>query len=51
MAAGDLDQDGDEDLALGAYVRTLSPTPRDWTNRWQTTKAGLLLLENQTPRR
>ncbi len=47
MTAGDLDHDGDEDIALGAYVRTLSPTPAAWTTRWQTTKAGLLVLENQ----
>lgn len=47
MAAGDLDYDGDDDIALGAYVRTLSPTPAAWNTRWQTTKAGLLLLENQ----
>ncbi|WP_229376770.1 FG-GAP repeat domain-containing protein [Fibrella aquatilis] len=46
MQAGDLDGDGDDDLALGAYVRTLSPTPAAWTTRWQTTKAGLLVLEN-----
>ena len=47
MTAGDLDGDGDDDLALGAYVRTLSPTPAAWTTRWQTTKAGLLVLENK----
>ncbi|WP_229374584.1 FG-GAP repeat domain-containing protein [Fibrella rubiginis] len=47
MTAGDLDHDGDEDIALGAYVRTLSPTPAAWNTRWQTTKAGLLVLNNQ----
>lgn len=47
MTAGDLDHDGDEDIALGAYIRTLSPTPAAWTTRWQTTKAGLLVLDNQ----
>jgi FG-GAP-like repeat len=47
MTAGDLDHDGDEDIALGAYVRTLSPTPAAWTTRWQTTRAGLLVLDNQ----
>ena len=47
MAAGDLDHDGDDDIALGAYVRTLSPTPAVWTTRWQTTKSGLLVLDNQ----
>jgi hypothetical protein len=48
MDAGDLDGDGDEDIALGSFVRgpttiAVSPALRD---SWRTNGAAVLLLEN-----
>lgn len=48
MDAGDLDGDGDDDIALGSFVRgpttiAVSPALRD---SWRTNGAAVLLLEN-----
>jgi hypothetical protein len=48
MDAGDLDGDGDEDLAVGSFVRgpTTVPVPPAMRDYWRTNGAAVLLLEN-----
>jgi hypothetical protein len=48
MDAGDLDGDGDEDIALGSFVRgpTTQPIPSAAQERWRADGAAVLLLEN-----
>jgi hypothetical protein len=46
--AGDLNSDGDEDVALGSFVRgpTTVPVPQTLREFWRTNGAVVLLLEN-----
>jgi hypothetical protein len=48
MDAGDFDGDGDEELALGSFVRgpTTMPVPQGMRDSWRTNGAAVLLLEN-----
>jgi hypothetical protein len=48
MDAGDLDGDGDEDLALGSFVLgpTTMPVPQELRDKWRKEGAAVLLLEN-----
>ena len=48
MDTGDLDGDGDEDIALGSFVMgpTTIPTPPALRERWKNEGAAVLILEN-----
>ena len=48
MDAGDLDGDGDDDIALGSFVRgpTTMPVSQALRDSWRTNGAAVLLLEN-----
>lgn len=48
LDAGDVDGDGDEDIALGSFVRgpETTPVPTAVKDRWRTNGAAVLLLEN-----
>jgi hypothetical protein len=48
MDAGDLDGDGDEDIALGSFVLgpTTMPVPQELRDHWRSQGAAVLLLEN-----
>jgi len=48
MDVGDWDGDGDDDLALGSFVRgpTTIPVPLATRERWRSDGCALLLLEN-----
>jgi hypothetical protein len=48
MDAGDLDGDGDTDLALGSFVMgpTTIPVPPTLRERWKNEGAAVLILEN-----
>ncbi|MGA0557470.1 FG-GAP repeat domain-containing protein [Larkinella sp. VNQ87] len=51
MEAADVDQDGDDDLLLGSFAFRVTPTPKEWLDRWRNSKTGLILLENQTKKK
>lgn len=51
MDAADVDQDGDEDLLLGSFAFRVTPTPKPLLDRWRQSKAGVILLENQSKNR
>ncbi|RRA97607.1 FG-GAP repeat domain-containing protein [Larkinella rosea] len=51
MDAADVDQDGDEDILLGSFAFRVTPTPKELMDRWRKSKAGVILLENQTKNR
>ena len=48
MDAGDLDGDGNDDIALGSFVRgpTTMPVPQGMRDSWRSNGAAVLLLEN-----
>ncbi|GAB3251617.1 hypothetical protein GCM10027347_10160 [Larkinella harenae] len=48
MDAADVDQDGDDDILLGSFAFRVTPTPKELLQRWRQSKAGVILLENQT---
>lgn len=49
MDAGDLDGDGDDDLALGSFIKGPStvPVPAGVRDVWRTNGAAVLILQNQ----
>jgi hypothetical protein len=51
MDVADVDQDGDEDILLGSFAFRVTPTPKELINRWRQSKAGVIMLENQSNRK
>lgn len=47
MDAGDVDQDGDQDILLGSFARPIGSASRASIARWRQPGAGILLLENK----
>ena len=47
MDAGDLDGDGDADIALGAFARGGSNVPAEMEARWRAQGPSVLILENR----
>ncbi|MBC8155463.1 MAG: VCBS repeat-containing protein [Bacteroidetes bacterium] len=47
MDAGDVDQDGDDDLLLGSFGMSSTPVPAELKARWRQEGKGVLLLENR----
>ncbi|MFD2574331.1 FG-GAP repeat domain-containing protein [Spirosoma soli] len=45
--AGDVDQDGDDDILLGSFFRPTNAKYADLMNQWAKPGAGILLLENK----
>lgn len=46
MDAGDVDQDGDEDIILGPFTYIFTPVPENLNAYWQQEGPDLLILEN-----
>lgn len=46
MDAADIDHDGDEDLLLGSFIFSASPSPEQVLKRWQTNPLNIMILEN-----
>ena len=48
MDAGDVDGDGDEDIALGSFFRgpSTTPIPPDRVRGWETNGVSVMLLRN-----
>lgn len=47
MEAGDVDQDGDEDIMLGSFTYSPSPTPMSVRQSWYEGDTDFIWLENQ----
>lgn len=47
LDAGDVDQDGDEDIMLGSFIFAATPVPPALQNRWAQQGPSILILENQ----
>lgn len=48
MDAGDLDQDGDEEIILSSFSYSFTPVPKDLAKVWNGKDVDLLILENTT---
>jgi hypothetical protein len=48
MDAGDIDQDGDEDVVIGSFILKSDGIPQDLVNKWRKGDKKILFLENQT---
>jgi hypothetical protein len=46
LDAGDVDQDGDDDILLGSFFRPTGPEHVDVMNSWRKPGTGVLLLKN-----
>lgn len=47
METGDIDEDGDIDIALGSAMFMTSEVPSPFRRNWRTRTGGLLILENK----
>lgn len=47
MDAGDVDQDGDDDIILSSFTYAFTPVPKDLSLLWDESNADLLILENK----
>ncbi|WP_119843775.1 VCBS repeat-containing protein [Reichenbachiella sp. MSK19-1] len=50
MDAGDVDQDGDEDLILGSFTYSFVYVPDSLSETWNANRVDLMVLENQLVR-
>ncbi|MDT7830161.1 VCBS repeat-containing protein [Pricia sp. S334] len=46
MGAGDVDNDGDEDIVISCFTYSFSPVPVDLKQRWGESDFDMLILEN-----
>jgi len=46
MDAGDVDNDGDEDIILSCFTYSFTPLPEDLSKSWQESEFDMLILEN-----
>jgi len=46
VSAGDVDQDGDDDILLGSFYRSVDPKYAKLMEYWRKPGAGIMLLEN-----
>ncbi|GAB3170140.1 FG-GAP repeat domain-containing protein [Telluribacter humicola] len=47
MDIADVDRDGDQDILLGSFSLTITPTPKEVKERWNRENKGVVLLENK----
>lgn len=47
LDAGDVDQDGDQDIILSSFSYVFTPVPNNLSKQWNEGKTDLLLLENK----
>ncbi|MEM7369462.1 MAG: VCBS repeat-containing protein [Bacteroidota bacterium] len=47
MDAADIDEDGDEDILLGSFIFSASPSPPELVKRWQNNPLNLMILERK----
>ncbi len=47
LEAGDVDQDGDEDIILGSFIYAATPAPAALQERWAQNGPSVLVLQNQ----
>lgn len=47
ISAGDIDQDGDDDILLGSFFRPVNASYEKLMNDWRKPGAGIMVLENR----
>lgn len=47
MDAGDVDNDGDEDIILSSFTYAFTPVPKDLSKLWKEKNVDMMLLENK----
>ncbi|MGB6151113.1 MAG: VCBS repeat-containing protein, partial [Pricia sp.] len=46
LDAGDIDQDGDEDIILSSFTYAFTPVPKEMSDLWEESNIDLMILEN-----
>jgi len=46
MDAGDIDNDGDEDIILSSFTYVFSPVPKHLSKLWDEKNVDIMVLEN-----